>query len=177
MKKLLCIIVMLTFCFCSKKENKVHRKERIKTTEIIVDSLFNNYGIMFVKIDGSKFASTNSNHLRRFYNRNFSNKYPSFETFVPDALAQKIIFEEDKFKGRNIVVFSLDKNIKTEYETSGIKYLLNKYCEKGKDNYTVKNQDSTEAKFFTILYYLFMNGNRISFDDVGGFYIIKVKNV
>lgn len=176
MKNVLCIIAILAFCFCSKKKDKNHCQETIKTTEKITDSLFNDYGIMFVKIDGNKFASTNDNHLKRFYNRYFSDKYPSFKAFATDAIAEKIVFEEDKFKGRNIVIFNLDKSIETEYGHSGITHLLNKYCEKERDDYAIKNHNLSDAKFFTILYFLFINGSRISFDDVGGFYTIKVQN-
>lgn len=170
------IIALFVFSFCSKQKDEIYNT---KAEEIItkpIHSLFSDYGIMFVKMKNNTVASTNSNHLKRFYNRYFSDKYPTFEAFASDALTQKIAFESDKFKGRNIVVFTLDKSIEAQYNNSGITYLLSKYCKKGKSDYTFKNQNLSDDKFFTILYYLFMHGNRISFDDVGGFYTIKVSN-
>lgn len=131
---------------------------------------------MFVKMDNNKFASTNARHLERVYNRAFSDKYPSFEIFVPDALNQKILFEEEKFKGRNIVFFTLDKNIEKEYRNSGIYPMLEKYCEKGKNDYIFKNKSLPDNEFYTLLYCFFINGNTILFDDVGGFYSIRLSN-
>lgn len=174
MKKIIYFIIPFIFCFCSKQKDEISNKKATETPLKPIHGLFSNYGIMFVKMDNNMIASTNANHLERFYNGYFSDKYPTFETFISDALEQKIVFEIDKFNGRNIVVFALDKNVENEFKNSGISYLLNKYCEKIKSGYTFKNLILSDDKSFSIMYYLFMDGSRISFDDVGGFYTIKI---
>lgn len=173
MKNILYILVLFIFSFCSKQKNEIHNNGTRETSIKPIHILYNEYGIMFVKMNNNMIASTNANHLKRFYKRYFSDKYLTVESFISDALEQKILFERDKFRGRNIAVFTLDKSVENEYNNSGISYLLNKYCEEGKRGYTFKNLNLSNDKSYTVMYYLFMEGSRISFDDVGGFYTIK----
>lgn len=173
MKNTLFILILLFFSFCNQKKDELHINKAIEKPINHIHSLYSDYGIMFVKIENDMIASTDSNHLERFYKRYFLDKYQTFEYFISDALEQKIVFDRVKFKGRNINIFSLDKNIENEYENFGISYLLNKYCSEGKGGYIFKNLNLSDDKSYTIMYYLFMDGSRISFDDVGGFYTIK----
>lgn len=173
MRNILYILALFVFSFCSKQKDEIPNKTTTEKSVKPIHNLYSDYGVMFVKMDNNMIASTNANHLKRFYKRYVSDKYPTFESFVSDAVEQKILFERDKFRGRNIAVFTLDKSVENEYNNSGISYLLNKYCEEGKSGYTFKNLNLPDDKSYTIMYYLFMDGSRILFDDVGGFYTIK----
>ena len=176
MKNIVYILALFIFCFCSKQKDKVSNPEVTKNIIKPVHRLFSDYGILFVKIKGGKFGSTNAHHLKRFYNSYFSDKYPTFESFVSDALNHKILFEEEKFRGRNIVIFTLDESLKKEYENWGILPMLEKYGEKSKNDYLFRNEALPDNEFYTILYYSFLSGNTVLFDDVGGFYIVKFKD-
>ena len=170
-KKLLYIFIIL-FSISCKEESKdlvteKYTKQLLNT--IPGTEIYTNRDILFVKT-AKEMGSTNISHLFRLYNHEYKNKYKNFESFIFQALNQKIAFKNELFNERNVIVFTIDKKIESTYLASGITNLLKEYFKKNKKKWTLINQTLSNNEIYTLLYYSYLNGYHTSFDDAIGVY-------
>jgi hypothetical protein len=127
---------------------------------------------MFVKVERNQFASSNIQSLYNIFKKRHSKSYKNFEDFLFYALNQKITLNKEDFKGRNKVVFTMQKDIEKEYKKSGLDVLLQKYFKKNVNVYNANAIDMSTETLFSLLYIFYTNNYEIYFDDPSGFYTV-----
>jgi len=170
------IILLLLFLVVSCNNKQFFKNSTIKELSSRGDSEIPSvYGYlsMFVLVDSNQVAKTSIEDLWIMYKFDYVSTYKKFETFVFEALNQKLIFKRGYIEKRNGDVFSLSQKIKLEYEKSGISYLVNHYSKnRGNDLEIIRGSLSFD-ELRTIQYYFFINNYMVMHDDLIGTYYVK----
>lgn len=164
----LTLLFLVSFISCNIKQKPIFNKHLIENLSNASTDLPSHYSeiIFFCKSQDKKILPLNANEFRDIYSKEFSKL--DYKMFLTKLLNQEIAIQYINNKE-----FKIDDDIEKHYLSMSINNFLNFYCVKtSKDRYTLK-LSIPENQRNSIFYFLFINNYQTSFDDVGGFYIIK----
>lgn len=175
MKRTYILFVIIVFIFCCN-----HINDRVDELVIKKLSEINDYPspyvglFLFINKDSSDKCYVGINSLYTLYKTRFHNKYSKFSLFLSKALNQEINFSNLEIDNIQTECFKLDDSITFYYQLSGFNGLIKKYCiHDNKGNIVLIRNNLTYEQTYSILYYLFINNFKITYDDyIGNLYHI-----
>ena len=170
-KYIIALTLSFLVCFisCNLKRKPVFNErliENISNASADFPSYYS--GIkFFCKSRDNKIILLDANEFRHLYSKEYSKL--DYRSFLTKLLNQELAIEYYNNKEK----FKINEDVEKHYLSMGIEDFLNYYCKKTiEDRYSLK-PNIVENQKNSIFYFLFINNYQTSFDDVGGFYIIK----
>jgi len=170
-KYIIALTLSFLVCFisCNFKRKPVFNEHLIANISNASTDLPSHYSEIkfFCKSQDNKIILLDANEFRYIYSKEYSKL--DYRSFLTKLLNQELAIEHYNDKKK----FKIDDDVEKHYLSMDIKDFLNYYCKKlNEDEYSLK-PDIVENQRNSIFYFLFINNYQTSFDDVGGFYIIK----
>lgn len=174
MKRVLLIIISFIAISCNRSNVNINKEiiEELAKGDFEIPSV-NGFLLLFISTDKGEIGCTNVDVLHEVFLRYYTESYKSFETFLSDALNQKIIFSQQEL-GSGTAFFSLSYVVAQRYTKSELPDFINLYFQKIADGeYSVKKKYINEY-LYSILYYCFINNYQVALDDFEGKYFIQI---
>ena len=158
---------MSCFFSCNLKHEPTFNKriiENISNADINYPPPY--FGMFFCKGQNGQILPLNAGELRDIYSKEF--RQLNYKSFLSELLNQNIEVKYNNHKG-----FILDPEVESHYKSLDINEFINFYCVKTSETSYTLNKTFPKIKKYSIFYFLFINNYLTSFDDIGGFYLIK----
>lgn len=151
---------------CTDAEGFIHKfSEHVSKG---LPSANSNY-FFFLKLTNGKILKTNNDMLFKVYLDKHRNQY-NFQEFLCALFQEELILDFNSFKkeGDNYQIFNLqDSIVKKDIES-----IKSNFCKGADENFSLRNNLGLEEKL-TVLYVFFKNSYFVSYDDIGGYYLMN----
>ena len=128
---------------------------------------------LYVAVKGGLTGITHIGQLHSLYKRYYSDRYPSFEEFLPDALNQRLMFLPKHLEKTNGSLMTISPRLQAEYNQGGLAHLLKQHFTLGTNRrYRLHTKRLKEEEVQEVLYFCFINRYKVTLDCyIGSYYV------
>jgi hypothetical protein len=174
MRKAIIISTLFFLTYCSSPHNNyyfdLYQVEKIAQSSLIEPPpAVISFTPVYVIGSNDSISETKFENLQSVYQTTYMNRYSKFSDFLFDVLNQKIKLDTQNPQTHLYYsqTFLSDPGISRLYKENGLKGIMEKYCFKSNDLYTLKRGTLTLNEINSVSYYFFINQYVRADDDYG----------